>query len=198
MKQTSLVRRRAGESPSCAKLHSTYEKRVTGRKCSSCVAAETTDKRRKIVEMQAEAGGLYGKDRSTRKREIQSRIAVLLSQRFLAEWPSFLEDMCGDDEVVAEDLYSIFSFQPLHSLYCKVERFLKLYLVHCLSDVIYSHPADSAGKRKSSSSVRLRLLEACNAILTHITEKYPVLDLYVNFAKKEQAAQPNVCSRKAH
>lgn len=132
-KVTSKAGHGAGRRKPCARCYSTYEDRVTGRKTSSCVAAETTDTRRKLGEKQAEAASLCGRDRSTRRPKIQSEVVALLHEQFPAKWPSFLEDICGGDEIVTEYLYFTSTFEPLHNFHLEVPRLLKLCFVQNFS-----------------------------------------------------------------
>lgn len=48
------------------------------------------------------------------------------------------------------------------------------------------------GKQKSLSSVRPPLLRACSDVLAHSQEKYQILVLHVDSAKKKRTAQLNV------
>lgn len=57
------------------------------------VVAETSETRKKVGAMRAEAAGLVGKRRSTRRQEVPDDIAALLAQQSLAEWVSFLKKM---------------------------------------------------------------------------------------------------------
>lgn len=80
------------------------------------MAEETPDTRRKVEEKHANAANLGGMGRSTDMQEVQREIAALLSEQPLAEPPSLSEDMCGGDRVVANDLYSIITFELFYSL----------------------------------------------------------------------------------
>lgn len=125
---------------------------------------ETIDTRIKVIEKQAEAPSLGGRGPSARKRIVQREAAACLTQQPLAQWSSVLKDMCGSDEVMAESIYSTFTFGPLQNLHLKALRFLKPCLVQDLfSDKIYSHPGGLAKERKRLSLVRLLLLKACDA-----------------------------------
>lgn len=44
-------------------------------------------------------------------------IARLLSQHSLAYWPSFLEELKGEEGVMIRNLYSVFASEPLHNLH---------------------------------------------------------------------------------
>lgn len=86
----------------------------------------------------------------------------------------FLEDMRGSDGTVANDVYSIITSEPSHSLHLGVSRFLKRFVVQYLSSSeIISQPGGRTGKQKRLSSLKLRRLKACDATLAHNDEKYP-------------------------
>lgn len=125
--------RHGGRRPQRSSSHSTRGGRMSGRKGSKSVVAEATDKRTTVVEPQAEAASLTGRDRSTRKQETQSEIGALLSQQSSVEWPSVFETMCGSDGAEPGDPYSTFTFESLHKLHLGVSRILKLYLVQQFS-----------------------------------------------------------------
>lgn len=73
-------------------------------------------------------------------------------------WPSFLEDMCAETGLVTENLYSVFTFQPLHKLYLGVSKLLKSRLDQCLSfEDVYGHPAGPSEMQK-----RLSLAESAS------------------------------------
>lgn len=44
--------------------------------------------------------------------QVMGGIVRLLSQHSLAEWPSLLEELSGEDWPVMEDFYSILTFEP--------------------------------------------------------------------------------------
>lgn len=77
--------------------------RVRGRKSSDRVVPKTTITRGKVAEKQAESASFYGRDRSTEKQGILSKIASLPSPQSLPEFPLVLENMCGRDGAMAED-----------------------------------------------------------------------------------------------
>lgn len=108
----SAVRHRAGRRQLYAECHSTHEHGVKGRKSSSPVVAKMIDTKRKVGEKQTDTASLGIRACITGRREIQGKIVALLSEQPLAEQPSFLEVICKGDGVVADGLYSIFTFQP--------------------------------------------------------------------------------------
>lgn len=91
-----------------------------------------------------------------------------------------------------DDLYSIFTFEPLHKFHLGVSRLLKNCLIQYLSsEKMYSHPDGPSGKQKRVSLLKTPLFRACNSILAQIEEKYALPGLHVNFAKREKSAQLN-------
>lgn len=59
-------------------------------------------------------------------------IDFLLLKQSLAEWISFLKEICGDRGGGVKYSYSTFTFQSFNSLYLVVPSFLKFILDHCL------------------------------------------------------------------
>lgn len=96
--------------------------------------------------------------------------------------------MCGSDGVLMENLYFIFTFEPLHNTYLEVFRPFKSYLIQCLSS---DENLASVLKAKMLSLVRLSLIKACSGTLALIKEKYPILDFHVFFAREKKMAQLN-------
>lgn len=87
--------------------------------------------------------------RSRRQREILDEIGFLLSEHSLAKWPSFLEEMCEEDELMGENIYSNFTFAPLQNLHFRVPTLLKKCLIQYFSsDETYSQPWGSNWKAK--------------------------------------------------
>lgn len=101
----STVRHGAEKQHLCARWHCMYKSTVMGRESSKRVVAETTEKRRKVNELQEEAGSVTGRSCSRRRKKIMYEIRSLLSEQVLAKSRSFLEAVCGDDGVLVEDLY---------------------------------------------------------------------------------------------
>lgn len=191
-KDVSAIRHGHGRYHPCVRCHITYEDMVRGRGSPSRVLSGTIETRRRVKELKEAAERMSGREERGRRREALNEIGCLLSAKSLAEWPSSLEELCGSGGLVVEDLYSMFTFEPLHNLHLGVSRLLKTCLVQYLSsDEIYSHPCGPNGKRKRLSSVRMALLRACNAILAHVEEKYALPGLHVDFAKTGKTTQLN-------
>lgn len=88
---------------------------------------------------------------------------------------------------MTEEFFSITTFEPTHNVHVEASKSPKLCLTQCLfSDLVYRHFEGRSGKRKTGSSLRLQLLKACSAMLTHIEKKYSVPNLRVDFAIKEK------------
>lgn len=162
------------------------------------MVAEKTETERRVRERTEEAESLAERSRSRKWRKELADIGFLLSKQLLAERPSLLQEMCRKDGVVVEDLYSIFAFGLFCSLQLRVPRVRKTRLTQFLfSDEICSHTGGPLRKQKRLSPVRLPPLIACSVILAHIEEKYLVLVLHVDSAKKEKTAQlDNLFTRK--
>lgn len=79
----------------------------------SRVVAQTMKTRRKLKKLQEKTGERAGK----RRPEVLDLMDSFLSYRPLAKWPSFSEETCVGDEVVVENLYSIFTYEPLHNFH---------------------------------------------------------------------------------
>lgn len=65
--------------------------------------------------------------------ELLDEIGSSLSKQSLSEWPSCPEKTCEGDEVLMNNLYSIFTFVPLQNLYLGVSRLSKTFLIQYLS-----------------------------------------------------------------
>lgn len=75
--------------------------------------------------MPEEAGTYTVKCGSRWRRELLEDLGSLLSTQSLAGWPPFLKELCGGDGVVVQELYSIFTFGPLHNFQLRVSRLSK-------------------------------------------------------------------------
>lgn len=110
--------------------HSSYENMVMGRKILSPVVVDTMEARRTVKELQREAGSPAERSSSRKRREVLDDIGLLLSKQSVAECSSFLKDVCERNEVVIENLYSVFTFKSLHNLRLGVSRLLQTFLIH--------------------------------------------------------------------
>lgn len=89
----------------CCKCHSTYENMVTGGKCSSRAVVETANPKKSLGKnRQAEAASIDGRGPETRQRDTHSETAAFLLCSPCRSGPPFLEDVCGGDQAVAQDL----------------------------------------------------------------------------------------------
>lgn len=92
--------------------------------------------------------------------------------------------------MVAEDLSSIFTFDPLQNPHLESQRLSNRFLTQRLSlDEIYSRRQGRSGKQKRLILVRLPLFKACNCVLSKTEESYLDNGFHVDIAKKKQTAQ---------
>lgn len=76
-------------------------------------------------------------------------IGFLPYMQSLSKWPSFLERMCAWKRVVAEDSYSLLTFESLYNLHLRTSRLLKTRLIQYLSlDGVFSHLEGPAENKK--------------------------------------------------
>lgn len=94
--------------------------------------------------------------------------------------------------MVLEDLYSVFTFDPIYNFHSGMPILLKTCLVQYWSpDETPSHSWGPSGKFEWLNSVRPPLLKAFNGVLAYVEKKYLVSGLHLDFAKKERTAQLN-------
>lgn len=121
-----------------------YKVVVMGRESSIYVVTETMETRKRLKDLQKKAGNLVKRRFSRRRWTLLDKMDFLLFERSLAEWPSCLEDMCGGNGKMLEDLYSLFSLELPHNCHLRVSRLLKTYLIHYLSlDKFFYPPGGS-------------------------------------------------------
>lgn len=84
-----------------------------------------------------------------------------------------------------KDLYSMFTFEPLHNLHLGVFILVKNCLIqHLSSGEAYSDPDGPSGKPKPLSLLKMSLLRALNDVFAHVEKIYALPGLHVNFAKE--------------
>lgn len=105
-----------GRQCCCFRCQGMHEKMMLGRRISSRVAARTVKTQSVLKELQERAGSLAGKGRGGTRREVVYMIGLLLSEHSLAKRASFLDEMCGGDQVAAKGLYWILTFEHLQNL----------------------------------------------------------------------------------
>lgn len=79
--------------------------------------AAKTQTRRQVQSLEKIAGIVRKRSQRQKRDQKLAGIKRLLSQHFLAEWPSFLEELSSGDGPVREILYSIFTFGPFHNIH---------------------------------------------------------------------------------
>lgn len=91
---------------------------------------------------------------------------------------------------MVENLYSIFTFEPLHKLHLGRSRLMTTCMVQHLSSYdTYSNPGGLLGKQKRLSSVEAPLIKACIGIPAQSAARNPDSGLLLDFVTKEQTPQ---------
>lgn len=91
-----------------------------------------------------------------------------------------------------EDLYSIFTFEPMRNFYPGVSNLSRNCLVQYISfEDVSSHPSGPSAREKRLSLLRMSLQRACNDILSHFEKQYALPGFHVNFAKTGKRAHLN-------
>ena len=162
----------------------------TNRPCHRCLVT-TSDLRK----------GAIGAPRSSRfttwiRRTGRSDDTVLkknLKDYSIAPWRSFLEDIATDfPSFLSDDLYNIFTFEPLHNLHLGISKLLK----SCTFQLVSSkYPARySFGKKTTSSTMQSKkvpLLSACNTLLRTMEKDSGLPDLHIDFSSKDASSRLN-------
>lgn len=89
-------------------------------------------------------------ERGQKRRRSQELGEILrsLAQHSLADWQSFLEESSSKEGSVIEDLYSVFTGQPLQNSHLRVSGLSESCRIQCLlCDDKYSHPLGPAEKQ---------------------------------------------------
>lgn len=119
-----------------------------------------------------------------------AEVMRLLWQLSLAGWPSIFEELSDDGGRVIEYSDSTFTSELMQKIYLGVPRFLKSFLIQCLScDDLYSHPLGPAEKWRKLNLLKISPLRLCHEILAHVAQKHTLPGLHVDFAKKEKTAE---------
>ena len=111
----------------------------------------------------------------------------------LAQWTSFLEDLHDAfPDFIVDDVYSIFTFEPLHNLHLGTSKMLKLLFFLLLSSNLLVCFPHMKGKRNVSiNSKRAAILRACNSLLKVLEEDCDISNLHVDFSVKEASTTLN-------
>lgn len=114
----------------------------------------------------------------------------LLPEQSLGVWRLFFRNICGEFGLVMGNLYSMFTFEPMHNLHLGVLKRLKNCLnQYFLCKVAYTHPAGPSRKQKRLDLLSAFLLRAYTSILALIKKEYALLGLHVNFARRKRTSQ---------
>ena len=101
----------------------------------------------------------------TQKNSLRLKITEELNKYSLSSWPSFLEFSNLIPSTVIADMYSIYTYEPLHNIHLGVSTRLKEVLIHYLDT---DHCATVNGRLRTYSSLRHTVLKGCNSVLRSI------------------------------
>lgn len=161
-----------------------------GRKRPNRLFGAISETRRQVQSLEEMARMVSSRDQRQGRGQELPEITRLLSQRSLAEWPSFLEKLSDEDDPVMKDLYSICSFEALQHLHLRVLRLSESCLTKEFAcDDVYSHSPWPAGKRRKLSLRKMSQLKACNRKPVQIEQEYALRESNVSSAMKEDNAQ---------
>ena len=127
-----------------------------------------------------------------RRRAVLEAAAEKLDAASLSPVPSFLEELYCVGNIVPNDAYSIFTFEPLHNLHLGISKLLKTCTIQLLSsDDLYTHPTKNSRQQRKFSSIKNKVLRSCNALLAAIEAQFPIPGVHVDYSKKESSVQLN-------
>lgn len=130
------------------RLHTTHVRRVV----AGCL---------KQIESLEKAGDV------SQIRSHKKTIEATLKEYSLASWESFLESTRLVDRSAVPDLYSIFTFEPLHNLFLGVSKLLKhCFFLYLSSENLTTQPTGSHTGPPLFSSVKTAVLRGCNSVLS--------------------------------
>lgn len=180
-KDISGVRHGVAVRRPCVRCMVTGEDIIAGRR-SDIRSMEDTRRVRRIV-----CSGRDGSDE--RDRIAREGLVVgegesgsaLLKSYSLSKWPSFLEEMMGRGGK-SGDVYSIFTFEPLHNLHLGISKLVKECTMSYLSSDRLMTGGGEKG-RKPFVKVRTRILRGCNALLATIEREGEVPGVRIDFGK---------------
>ena len=122
----------------------------------------------------------------------ESTSSQSLDSLSLAPWASCLETMSVIDPGAIPDLYSIFTFEPLHNLFLGTSMRIKELLTSYLTTTsLLTHPDGPTGKRRPFSSVRNSVLRGCNTVLAILQRDYVLDSTKLYFPNNEPSSQLN-------
>ena len=118
------------------------------------------------------------------EREPRKEAELLLLRNSLSSIPSFLETTPLLPHHNGIDLYSIFSFEPLHNLHLGISKDIKRMIFERLS----SEDLQDA-REKSFKFIRKPVLRGANAFLALLVKEYPTTCLHVDFSKAKNSTR---------
>lgn len=90
------------------------------------------------------------------------------------------------------DLYSIFTFEPLHNLFLGVLKFVKTCMIQYVSsNDLYTKHSGRGKRPRMFSSIRTSVLRGCNTALAEFQKYYVMPGVKVDFSKHEGSSQLN-------
>lgn len=111
----------------------------------------------------------------------------------LAPWKSFLEDIrTSHPSFVPDDLYEIFTYEPLHNLHLEISKLVKSCTYQLASSNYKVRYINASGKATTSiRSKKIPLLAACNTLLRLIERDSGIAQLHVDFSTKDMSSALN-------
>lgn len=131
----SSTRHGAGKYHPCVRCTIRFEDVLQRRKSRNSFLSATTETHKKVESLKEIARMVKENSQKKKRRWALDEVLNLLSEQCLAEWPSFLADMSGETTLVIEELYSVFTSDPLHGLHVRVPKLSK----NCLTQFLTSN-----------------------------------------------------------
>ena len=162
----------------------------TNRPCHRCLATTTDLRNGTIRAPRSFRFTKYIRSTGTKDANVLKKN---LKDFSIAPWRSFLEDIADDfPTFLGDDLYNIFTFEPLHNLHLGISKLL----TSCTYQLVSSkYPATySFGKKTIKSTLhakKIPLLSACNTLLRCIEADSGLPDLHVDFSSKDASSRLN-------
>ena len=151
---------------------------------------ETKRARENLLSLKKE----FDAPKTTRSRrlEIPHEMKNALKEISISPWPSFLETIEEQSNLFSVEVYSTFTFEPLHNLHLGISKLLKTCMVQMLnSNSMFTNPNDNRRGQKRYSSMKTAILRGCNSLLAAIQNQYPLSGVNVDFSKKEASTSLN-------
>lgn len=159
--ELSVGRHVAKRQHLCVRCHSTYKYTMMSRQSSSRVVAEAIEMQRRIIELQQKTTSLAERGSSIRQWKAMADMCSLLARQSLTRHLLVLKEIRG-----VKVFRRLVWFNN-----CPSTRFIAIQEVYLESE-------------ERLSPMKLPQLKACNGIVPHTEEKYPVSGSHVGFAEK--------------